>query len=528
MAKAAGVRLVRIISVSANDAVPVFARAEMTMADEVRADHARRAPGFGQCNRLLGDRPAIVPRPNRHLASAGPESILGPGNRCVSSRFGSWGHVHARNRKPFRHFSRHFSLLLFAAHAAEAQGVRVALIIGNSHYVAVGVLANPVNDAADVAQSFADIGFEVTHLDDLTANDMRRALRDFENKASGAQIAVVYYAGHGVEVDGVNYLIPVDATLERDTYVEDEAIPLSRVMTSVDGATGLRLVLLDACRNNPFVNKMQRSVSKRSIGRGLARIEPTGSTLVAYSAKEGTTAEDGNGRNSPYATALVANLKTPGLEVNFLFRRVRDEVISSTGGRQEPFVYGSLGSTPIYFVPAEETPAEPEVKVDIKPSITSTPSSEMAGAYDRAERINTLDAWDTFLEFCGAGAESGGIYCGLARAARQKLANASSGSSAAPRDADAGATGDTKLAALSDPAAKSDRRQRRFRGRVRSLRGPSRRRRPACFGCRRRRQRPLQRGRPRDRGLFARGRRQSRQSPLPLSVRPGARCRQPQ
>jgi regulation of enolase protein 1 (concanavalin A-like superfamily) len=231
----------------------------------------------------------------------------------------------------------------------KTEGRRVALIIGNSNYKAVPVLPNPTKDAADIAAELTDVGFDVTHLEDLDVNGLRRALRDFEQKADGASIALVYYAGHGMEVDGINYLIPVDAELERDTHVEDEAIPLSRVLTAVQGARDLRLILLDACRNNPFLAKMARADGTRAVSRGLARIEPGGSTLVAYAAKEGTTADDGNGRNSPFAKALLANLKTPGLEVSFLFRKVRDQVLSDTGGRQEPFVYGSLSSIPIYL-----------------------------------------------------------------------------------------------------------------------------------------------------------------------------------
>ena len=229
------------------------------------------------------------------------------------------------------------------------QGRRVALVMGIGSYKAVPALANPPRDAAAIANELSAIGFDVTHIDDLDALTMRHALRDFEQKADGASIALVYYAGHGMEVDGVNYLIPMDAELDRDTHVEDEAVPLTRVLSAVGGARDLRLVLLDACRNNPFAVKMARADGTRAVTRGLARIEPGSSTLVAFAAKEGTTADDGNGSNSPFASALLANMKTRGLEISFLFRRVRDQVLSETGGRQEPFVYGSLSSVPIYL-----------------------------------------------------------------------------------------------------------------------------------------------------------------------------------
>jgi invasion protein IalB len=228
-------------------------------------------------------------------------------------------------------------------------GRREALVIGIGAYEAVPELPNPRHDAADVAAELSDIGFDVTLLDDLDASSMRRALQDFERKADGASIALIFYAGHGLELNGMNYLIPIDAKLNRDTDIDDEAVSLTRVLNAIVGARDFRLVILDACRNNPFVTKMGRADGSRAVNRGLARIEPGSSTLVAFSAKDGTTAADGGGRNSPFVRALLANLKTRGLEINLLFRRVRDQVMSDTGNQQEPFVYGSLSSVPIYL-----------------------------------------------------------------------------------------------------------------------------------------------------------------------------------
>ena len=158
-----------------------------------------------------------------------------------------------------------------------------------------------------------------------------------------------FYAGHGIEVDQRNFLVPVDAKLASDQDVEFETVPLALVMRSVARASGLRLVILDACRENPFAVSMQRIGGTRSIGRGLARVEPAGETLVAYAAKGGTVASDGEGRNSPYSAALLAHIETPGLEIMQLFREVRDAVLASTGGRQEPFTYGSLSSRGVYL-----------------------------------------------------------------------------------------------------------------------------------------------------------------------------------
>jgi uncharacterized caspase-like protein len=137
--------------------------------------------------------------------------------------------------------------------------------------------------------------------------------------------------------------------LKRDTHAADEAVSLDRIQAKVDGATKLGLVILDACRNNPFLARMARTGGTRSVGRGLATTEPEGNVLVAYSAKHGTFAEDGAGGHSPFTEALLAYLEEAGLEINLLFRKVRDEVRKKTDRRQDPFIYGSLGSEPLYF-----------------------------------------------------------------------------------------------------------------------------------------------------------------------------------
>ena len=230
---------------------------------------------------------------------------------------------------------------------------RVALVIGNAAYDHVPALANPPNDAADVGAALGRIGFAVTRLDNAGYAALRRGLQAFRRKASAAEIAVVFYAGHGIEVSRRNFLVPVDARLQTDGDVEYETVPLDLVMGAVEGASEFRLVVLDACRDNPFLKSMKREEgSTRSIGRGLARTEPTGGgTLLAYSAKEGTLAFDGRGRNSPYTGALLRYLEEPGLEVGLMFRKVRDAVLKSTGGDQEPFSYGSLTARGAYFIP---------------------------------------------------------------------------------------------------------------------------------------------------------------------------------
>ena len=170
---------------------------------------------------------------------------------------------------------------------------RVALVLGNSAYQNAPALANPVNDGSVIAAKLTEAGFDVVDSrHDLSASQTPRALRDFEDNARDADIAVVYYAGHGIEVGGTNYLIPVDAKLERDTDVYDEGLSLDRVLVSLEPAKQLRLVILDACRDNPFAKSMKHTVASRSIGRGLAKIEPTSpNTLIAYSAKAGSKAQ---------------------------------------------------------------------------------------------------------------------------------------------------------------------------------------------------------------------------------------------
>jgi uncharacterized caspase-like protein len=200
-------------------------------------------------------------------------------------------------------------------------GKRVALVLGNSAYQNVAPLPNPVNDGEVIAATLKQAGFDaVDSRHDLPALETRRALRDFADRARDADIAVVYYAGHGMEVDGTNYLIPVDAKLERDTDVYDEAFSLDRILLAVEPAKQLRLVILDACRDNPFAKSMKKTLASRSIGRGLAKIEPTSpNTLIAYSAKAGSTALDGDSKNSPFTIALAKHLTTPGLDVRKAF-----------------------------------------------------------------------------------------------------------------------------------------------------------------------------------------------------------------
>ncbi|MGD9922599.1 MAG: caspase family protein [Pseudorhodoplanes sp.] len=229
---------------------------------------------------------------------------------------------------------------------------RIALLIGNSAYRHNVALANPRADAQALAATLKRIGFKSVDLKfDLTREQLVEALRQFAADAAQADWAVVYFAGHGLQIGGINYLIPVDARLVSDRDVSFEAVAMEHVLNAVDGARRLRLAILDACRDNPFVKTMTRSLATRSLGRGLAAVEPQRSTLVAFAARDGQVALDGTGGNSPYVSALIRHLEAPGLEINLLFRKVRDDVLARTGNDQEPFTYGSLSSEALYFRP---------------------------------------------------------------------------------------------------------------------------------------------------------------------------------
>ncbi|HYI29063.1 MAG TPA: caspase family protein, partial [Bradyrhizobium sp.] len=268
---------------------------------------------------------------------------------------------------------------------------RVALVLGNAAYQNVAKLPNPVNDGAVIAATLRNAGFDVVDSrQDLPAAETRRTLRDFADRARDADIAVVYYAGHGIEVDGANYLIPVDAKLERDTDVYDEALSLDRVLLAIEPAKKLRLVILDACRDNPFSKNMKRTLATRAIGQGLAKVEPNSpNMLIAYSAKAGSTAADGDGKNSPFTVALSKHLTTPGLDVRRAFGFVRDEVLKTTSNRQEPFVYGSLGGedVPLVPAPAKAAPTAP----------APSPQAEARRDYELALQIGNKDALNAFL-----------------------------------------------------------------------------------------------------------------------------------
>ncbi len=297
---------------------------------------------------------------------------------------------------------------------------RVALVIGNASYRNVAKLSNPANDAAAVAAMFKSAGFDAVESKlNLTVGELRKALRDFGNKSYDADVAVIYYAGHGIELDGTNYLIPVDATLETDTDVLDETLSLDRVLFAVEPAKQLRLVILDACRDNPFAKTMKRTIASRAIGRGLAKVEPTSpNTMIAFAAKAGSTASDGDSRNSPFAAALVEYLPKPGLDLRRAFGFVRDDVLKNTGNKQEPYVYGSLGGKDLPLVPAKPVTAGPQ----------ADPQSAIRRDYELALQLGTREVWEAFLR-----THADGFYAELAKGQLKRIGAEETRASAAEK-----------------------------------------------------------------------------------------------
>jgi Caspase domain len=236
------------------------------------------------------------------------------------------------------------SLTAFLAGSAAAHAEsRVALVIGESAYRAVPSLPNPVNDAKAIGKLLADSGFEVTTASDLGQKEFNQKVGDFAAEIAGRgpdTVALVFYAGHGLQIDGENYLVPVDVDPKREADIPLQAVRLNDVLNTLNSVpTRMRILLLDACRNNPF------PALNQTVGRGLAMVDTkTGApgTFLSYSTSPGAEAEDGAGADSPYTTALLTAARTPGLPIEQAFKQVRVAVNKSTDGRQTPWESSSL------------------------------------------------------------------------------------------------------------------------------------------------------------------------------------------
>ena len=272
------------------------------------------------------------------------------------------------------------SALAWPVRAAE----RVALVIGNAAYEHTTPLRNPLNDARDVARALEGLGFEVIEGLDLDQSAFGSKLREFAQAARGAEVTLFFYAGHGLQVEGENYLVPTDAKLAEEVDLRLEAFELAAFLRQMRGGTNL--VFLDACRDNPLAQTLARSMGptrSSAIGRGLGRVESASGTLIAYATQPGNVADDGEGRNSPFTGALLAHIATPGLSVNDLLTSVTDAVVTGTDGRQQPWTHSSLRKS-FYFKPvASPAPASPD---------------DARETYAAAERIGTIAAFQAVVD----------------------------------------------------------------------------------------------------------------------------------
>lgn len=280
-------------------------------------------------------------------------------------------------------------ILLFLPCLAAAE--KVALVIGNSQYRNVAALPNPTRDADAVSRALMSQGFDVVLTRDLMRSDMLDTLRDFRDRADAADIAMIYYAGHGIEIGGRNYLIPVDARVTDARDARLEMVELDDMLAQLSGAKKMKMVVLDACRDNPFIVKLDTENPGRNIARGLASVTTADAdTLIAYAAAAGAVTPDGEeGSNSPFTTAFLTALDEPPADVRIILGKVRDEMRRSVPG-SAPFVYSSLGGGEYVINPNSTRiiPAEPAKAVD---------DSAIIRDFATAELTDTREAWETFV-----------------------------------------------------------------------------------------------------------------------------------
>lgn len=266
-------------------------------------------------------------------------------------------------------------LLIFASPALAER--RVALVVGNSAYQFATPLTNPKNDATRVADKLRGLGYEVTLALDQDGQAFRVTLGEFSETALGADLALFFYAGHGIEMSGRNFLIPVDAAMRSEATASFETVALDQVLTAVQGAKSLGIVMLDACRDNPFGATMKRSNGTRAVSRGLAPVplDQGNALLVSFAAEPGNTADDGDAGHSPYTEAFLEILDEPGMEVGRVFRTLRARVKEKTNGRQQPVFENRLPDYDVFLsppvagaVPPPQNAAAPASPAPVAPS----------------------------------------------------------------------------------------------------------------------------------------------------------------
>jgi uncharacterized caspase-like protein len=252
---------------------------------------------------------------------------------------------------------------LFAALAPAAAEKRVALVIGNAAYQNAPPLRNPSNDATDIAAKLRELGFDVVEGIDLSKRDMEKRIRAFAEQLNGADVGLFYYAGHRLQVNQKNFLAPVDAELKSETDLDFEAVELDLVLKQMLRSAGTSLAFLDACRDNPLVQKLAQSSRSLNIGRGLSRVEPVSSMMIVYSAEFGKVALDGTGRNSPFTEALLHHIGEEGERISDMMIEVRNDVRKATGNQQQPIESTQLTGQ-FFFKPAPREAAAKSLSTD--------------------------------------------------------------------------------------------------------------------------------------------------------------------
>ena len=270
-----------------------------------------------------------------------------------------------------------FTLMAFAAAPAYA-GTRLALVIGNGKYANAPKLENPANDSADLAAALRNVGFEVIEQQDASRESMTKAVRAFSSRLRGTEMALFFYAGHGMQMSGENYLLPVDADIQTPADVRFNTVNLTDIQQEMEGSGRVNIIILDACRNNPFADRLAQS-GRAAPSRGLGRIDAAGEgSLIVYSTQPNNVALDGAGRNSPFTAALLKHVITPGIEVRQMLSRVRGDVLSATERRQTPWDSSSLTGD-VYLAGA---PASPSDVAAVAPTLPPAPAANTGNASD--------------------------------------------------------------------------------------------------------------------------------------------------
>ena len=286
-----------------------------------------------------------------------------------------------------------FALMVFAMSPASA-GARLALVIGNGKYANAPALENPANDAADLARALRGVGFEVIELQDASRDAMTRSLREFSTRLRGTEMVMFFYAGHGMQMNGENYLLPVDADIQTPADVRFNTVNLTDIQQEIEASGRVNIMILDACRNNPFADRLAQS-GRAAPSRGLGRIDAAGEgSLIVYSTQPNNVALDGSGRNSPFTAALLKHVATPGIEVRQMLSRVRGDVLSATERRQTPWDSSSLTGD-VYLAGAPALPPAVAAAPGPPPSAPPAPAAnggDSADASRAKEQVAAMPA----------------------------------------------------------------------------------------------------------------------------------------